>query len=90
MVQVIRDQIPANVLRAIVADKLYDCDSKPGQGHEKYGDRIVQLETNVDDVTGEVLGHLIELLMAEGALGCFYSTCTDEERTQRKCDSRYR
>lgn len=28
----------------------------------------MQLETNVDDVTGEVLGHLIELLMQEGAL----------------------
>jgi len=28
----------------------------------------VQLETNVDDVTGEVLGHLIERLMEAGAL----------------------
>jgi pyridinium-3,5-bisthiocarboxylic acid mononucleotide nickel chelatase len=31
-------------------------------------DRIVQLETNVDDVTGEVLAHLMELLMKTGAL----------------------
>jgi uncharacterized protein (TIGR00299 family) protein len=31
-------------------------------------DRVVQLETNVDDVTGEVLGHLIEMLMDCGAL----------------------
>ena len=29
---------------------------------------MVQLETNVDDVTGEVLGNLIELLMEAGAL----------------------
>jgi hypothetical protein len=29
---------------------------------------VVQLETNVDDVTGEVLGNLIELLMEAGAL----------------------
>jgi uncharacterized protein (TIGR00299 family) protein len=31
-------------------------------------DRVVQLETNVDDVTGEVLGNLIDLLMESGAL----------------------
>lgn len=31
-------------------------------------DRIVQLETNVDDVTGEVLGNLVELLISAGAL----------------------
>ena len=36
--------------------------------HGTHGDRVVQLETNVDDVTGEVLGHLIELLMQAGAL----------------------
>jgi len=30
-------------------------------------DEIEVLETNVDDVTGEVLGNLIEVLMAEGA-----------------------
>ncbi len=33
-----------------------------------HGDHVVQLETNVDDVTGEVLGNLIELLMDAGAL----------------------
>jgi len=38
------------------------------QNHGPHGDRIVQLETNVDDVTGEVLGHLIERLMQAGAL----------------------
>jgi uncharacterized protein (TIGR00299 family) protein len=31
-------------------------------------DHIVQLETNVDDVTGEVLGHLVDLLMEAGVL----------------------
>lgn len=31
-------------------------------------DSIVQLETNVDDVTGEVLGNLVDLLMEAGAL----------------------
>lgn len=36
--------------------------------HDLMPDRVVQLETNVDDVTGEVLGNLIELLMNAGAL----------------------
>ena len=36
--------------------------------HHLTPDRVVQLETNVDDVTGEVLGNLIELLMQAGAL----------------------
>ena len=40
----------------------------PGHDHAQHGERVVQLETNVDDVTGEVLGHLIELLMEAGAL----------------------
>jgi uncharacterized protein (TIGR00299 family) protein len=31
-------------------------------------DRVVQLETNIDDMTGEVLGNLVELLMEAGAL----------------------
>ena len=33
-----------------------------------HGDRVVQLESNVDDVTGEVLGYLLERLMLAGAL----------------------
>lgn len=48
-----------NALRAIIGEVR----------HENLApDRVVQLETNVDDVTGEVLGHLIEMLMDAGAL----------------------
>jgi uncharacterized protein (TIGR00299 family) protein len=32
------------------------------------GDSVVQLETNIDDVTGELLGNLVDLLMEAGAL----------------------
>ena len=31
-------------------------------------DSVVQLETNIDDVTGELLGNLVDLLMEAGAL----------------------
>jgi uncharacterized protein (TIGR00299 family) protein len=55
-----------NVLRSMIAETL----SVPQEAmmHRGHGDQIVQLETNVDDVTGEVLGHLIEQLMQAGAL----------------------
>jgi len=56
-------EIP-NVLRGVIGD-LKD---ERGLAHRHHHDRVVQLETNVDDVTGEVLGNLLELLMAEGAL----------------------
>ncbi len=53
-----RELAVPNALRGIVGEARHD--------HHK--DRVVQLETNVDDVTGEVLGNLIELLMDAGAL----------------------
>jgi len=55
-----------NVLRAMMVDALPESAAMPGHIH--HGDSVVQLESNVDDVTGEVLGYLIELLMLEGAL----------------------
>ncbi|MDD4448721.1 MAG: nickel pincer cofactor biosynthesis protein LarC [Methanothrix sp.] len=61
-----RELILPNVLRAAVAETLPH--PQAGVEHMSQGDRIVQLETNVDDVTGEVLGHLIERLLQAGAL----------------------
>jgi pyridinium-3,5-bisthiocarboxylic acid mononucleotide nickel chelatase len=57
-----------NVLRGILAEPILEQERSSRGNQEKHGDRVVQLETNVDDVTGEVLGHLIELLIAAGAL----------------------
>ena len=57
-----------NVLRGIMAEIILAEMRRQGQDQEHHGDRVVKLETNVDDVTGEVLGHLIELLMQGGAL----------------------
>lgn len=47
-----------NLLRAILGEI----------PHHMRHDRVVQMETNVDDVTGEILGSLIDRLMKEGAL----------------------
>jgi hypothetical protein len=60
-----KDLATPNLLRALEA-KIVSPTRGAGMDHQK--DRVVQLETNVDDVTGEVLGHLIEQLMQAGAL----------------------
>ncbi len=57
-------EIP-NLLRGVVGDLVAEEEARPAHPDQ---DRVVQLETNVDDVTGEVLGNLLDLLMEEGAL----------------------
>jgi uncharacterized protein (TIGR00299 family) protein len=47
-----------NVLRSVSGEMKF----------RHHHDQVMLLETNVDDVTGEVLGYLIELLMGAGAL----------------------
>jgi uncharacterized protein (TIGR00299 family) protein len=54
-----RDLSLPNTLRGVIGDMKHDYPTL---------DQVVQLETNIDDVTGEVLGNLIELLMDAGAL----------------------
>ena len=63
-----RDLALPNVLRTIIGDVLPAQEAQAKMDHVPHGDRVVQIETNVDDVTGEVLGHLIERLMQAGAL----------------------
>jgi len=53
-----RDSAVPNVLR-IISGEIDDA---------LISDRIEVLETNVDDVTGQVLGNLIEVMLKEGAL----------------------
>ena len=48
----------ANLLRIVVGERL-------GNWHSH--DSMVILETNLDDVTGEVIGHAVERLLSEGA-----------------------
>jgi uncharacterized protein (TIGR00299 family) protein len=59
-------EIP-NLLRGVVGE-LKEQGMHRHSHPQPHHDRVVQLETNVDDVTGEVLGNLLDLLMDEGAL----------------------
>ena len=52
----------ANILRVLVGTSAE---------HDANRDRIVTLETNLDDVSGEVVGHCFARLFAEGALDVF-------------------
>jgi len=54
-----------NVLPALLCEPVPDHTAGPGPGSEQ---TLVVLETNVDDVTGELLGALPGLLLADGAL----------------------
>jgi len=58
----------ANVLRAILWEA-------SGEGAERgwETDRVVVLETNIDDATAEVMGHALEKAMRLGALDAFHA-----------------
>ena len=53
----------ANVLRLVVGDAI--------ESDASSSDSVLVLETNLDDVTAEIIGHCAERVMAAGALDCF-------------------
>jgi uncharacterized protein (TIGR00299 family) protein len=58
-----------NVLRAILGEAAADNDA----AHDWERDTIAVLETNLDDIQAEILGHFIEQALAAGALDVFYT-----------------
>jgi uncharacterized protein (TIGR00299 family) protein len=56
-----------NVLRAVLGD----AETADGAGLDWQTDRAAVLETNLDDVSAELLGHFVEHAMAAGALDVF-------------------
>ena len=59
-----------NVLRAVLAD---DVGAEGASNHDWEIDTIAVLETNLDDITGEALGHFLETTLAAGALDVFHT-----------------
>jgi uncharacterized protein (TIGR00299 family) protein len=59
-----------NVLRLIVGES-----ESPGvdEGSAVEDEVLTMIETNLDDVSPQVLGHVLELALARGALDCFFT-----------------
>ena len=63
-----------NVLRAVlgVASETASA-ARPASSLDWKTDRVAVIETNLDDCTGELLGHFMEIALAAGALDVFYT-----------------
>lgn len=62
------NQTRPNVLRAVLGRA-----EGGGGAHDWEIDTVAVLETNVDDVSAEVLGHFVEIALAAGALDVFHT-----------------
>ena len=64
------DSIP-NLLRLTLGESVWEPDSKP---QDLPVESVVLLETTLDNMDGEILGHFMDLALSEGALDIYYST----------------
>jgi uncharacterized protein (TIGR00299 family) protein len=62
-----------NVLRAVLGTSALDTQPSISQSHDWETDTIAVLETNLDDVTAEILGNFVERVLAAGALDVFHT-----------------
>ena len=63
-----------NLVRAVLGEEAQIAASPlSSSGLDWETDRIAVLETNLDDCTGEILGHFMEISLAAGALDVFYT-----------------
>ena len=60
-----------NVLRAVVGELVTENDPAAGGGYAT--DTVTQIETNIDDLSPEITGSLIERLLGAGALDAFFT-----------------
>ncbi len=63
-----------NALRVILGTSAaYEAEPDHGQEAEKARDRVTLMETNIDNTTGEILGHTMDKLMKAGALDAYFT-----------------
>ncbi|HKS27346.1 MAG TPA: nickel pincer cofactor biosynthesis protein LarC [Pyrinomonadaceae bacterium] len=63
-----------NALRIMMGEsEAVETDGKARGGHEPLEERLVMLETNIDDMAGQRFGYLMERALETGALDCFFT-----------------
>ncbi|MDB6111088.1 MAG: hypothetical protein JWR69_2838 [Pedosphaera sp.] len=62
-----------NVLRAILGEASPSTAAAAVSGNDWEVDTIAVLETNLDDINAEILGHFVERILAAGALDVFHT-----------------
>jgi uncharacterized protein (TIGR00299 family) protein len=69
------NQTRPNVLRAVLGESKVESRGSRAKSEERdwETDRVAVLETNLDDESGEILGHFIETALAAGALDVFHT-----------------
>ena len=61
-----------NVLRAVLGEAEVET-SAHESGHDWEHDEVAELQTNLDDISAELLGHFVEQVLALGALEVFHT-----------------
>lgn len=69
-----RDYGVPNIVRAMLV-KTEEKNNPENQFTSAFHDKIIKLETNIDDSTGEALGFVMDELFASGALDVHYLPC---------------
>jgi uncharacterized protein (TIGR00299 family) protein len=69
------NQTRPNVLRVTLGESRVEGRGSRAKSEERdwETDRVAVLETNLDDVSGEILGHFVETALTAGALDVFYT-----------------
>ncbi|MDB6018755.1 MAG: Pyridinium-3,5-bisthiocarboxylic acid mononucleotide nickel insertion protein, partial [Pedosphaera sp.] len=67
------NQTRPNVLRAILGETITNTAPGPQSANDWQTDTIAVLETNLDDINAEILGHFVEQALAAGALDVFHT-----------------
>ena len=69
------NQTRPNVLRAALGESRVEGRGSRAKSEERdwETDRVAVLETNLDDVSGEILGHFVETALTAGALDVFHT-----------------